>query len=70
MAVCEDRDRDMAVSTDAAGLIDEGQREPPRVQYIPLVDLPKKATLQQVTEVFACRICIDAHKVAATPNFI
>ena len=69
MAVCEDRDRDMAVSPDAAGLIDEEQREPLRV-HIPLVDLPIKATLQQVTEVFACIICIGAHKLAATPNFI
>ena len=69
MAVCEARDRDMAVSPDAAGLIDEEQREPPRV-HIPLVDLPIKATLQQVTEVFACIISIYIHKVAATPNFI
>ena len=37
----------MAVAPDAAALVDEEQREPLRVQ-IPLVDLPIKASLQQV----------------------
>ena len=68
MAVCEARDRNMAVAADGAALVDEEQREALRV-HIPLVDLPIKATLQQVMEGFACIICMDVHLVAATPNF-